>query len=458
MHGAPGRAEVIARIERLVGALRAAIWNQPADALSGVKGTLVRLVRLLVVLVRDITIGQLTLRAMSLVYTTLLSFVPLLALSFSVLKAFDVHNQIEPMLSNFLEPLGEKGVELTGRIVQFIEGMNVGVLGAAGLALLIYTAISLLQKIEESFNFIWHVSRPRTFGQRFSSYLSVLLVGPLLVFSAIGITAAAAEVGVVRSVLEVEPVGHVADQLGRLVPYVLVVGAFAFVYAFMPNTSVQIQAALVGALVGGVLWQTAGWVFATFVASSTHYAAIYSGFAVLILFMIWLYLSWLILLLGASVSFYVQHPEYMTTPAGKPRMSSRVREHLALLVMTRIGRLHLEGRAPLTLPQLAAELGVPAHAAETVVAVLKSGGIVAETSDDPPAYLPARDIDELPARDVLDVVRTAGEGEFLKPADLPAPPAVDEVLAGIDQAIDASVLGVTVRTLVEREGGGPAQR
>jgi len=141
------------------------------------------------ILVRDLVDGQLTLRAMSLVYTTLLSIVPLLALSFSVLKAFGVHNQIQPMLLRFLEPLGENGAEIAHNIIEFIQRMNVGVLGAVGLVLLLYTAISLMQKIEESLNYIWHVHRPRPLADRFSRYLSVLLVGPILVFSALGITA-----------------------------------------------------------------------------------------------------------------------------------------------------------------------------------------------------------------------------------------------------------------------------
>ena len=443
---------------RLVKSVRDAIWGGALDASPGWKTRLIRLARIVIVLVRDVTVGQLTLRAMSLVYTTLLSIVPLLALSFSVLKAFGVHNQIEPMLAGFLEPLGDEGADVTNRIVKFIEGMNVGVLGSAGLGLLIYTAISLLLKIEESFNFIWHVGRPRTFGQRFSNYLSVLLVGPLLVFAALGITAAAADVGAVRSLLEVEPVGQLAYQIGRLTPYVLVIGAFTFVYTFMPNTAVNVGAAAVGAVVGGILWQTAGWAFATFVASSTRYAAIYSGFAVLILFMIWLYVSWLILLLGASVAFYVQHPEYLMTPAGKARLSSRVREYLALMIVSEVGRRHLAGRAPLALQQLAQALRVPLHAVETVAAVLRQGGILAETNDDPPAYLPVRDLGELRARQVLDAVRTSGEDEYLTAAELSAPPAVESVLGEIDRAIDASVGDLTVRALVTREDADSAPR
>ena len=165
-----------------------AVWRRPTEGRPRTQTWLVRLTRLLLVLLRDLTQGQLTLRAMGLVYTTLLSLVPLLALSFSVLKAFGVYNQIRPALLTFLEPLGEKGIEITERVIQFIENINVGVLGSVGLALLLYTAVSLVQKIEESFNFIWHVSRARGIGERFSRYLSALLVGPLLVFSAMGIT------------------------------------------------------------------------------------------------------------------------------------------------------------------------------------------------------------------------------------------------------------------------------
>src|SRR5450432_2300565 len=124
-----------------------AIWSNQPEATPVWKARLLRLIRLVVVLIRDIWQGQLTLRAMSLVYTTLLSIVPLLALSFSVLKAFGVHNQTEPMLRRFLSPLGEKGEEVSHRIIEFIQNMNVGVLGSLGLALLLYTAVSLMQKI-----------------------------------------------------------------------------------------------------------------------------------------------------------------------------------------------------------------------------------------------------------------------------------------------------------------------
>lgn len=424
-----------------------AVWGSQLSALSAGRARLVRFTRLALVLARDLAGGQLTLRAMSLVYTTLLSLVPLLALSFSVLKAFGVYNQIQPMLLTFLEPLGEKGVEITRRVIQFIENMNVGVLGSVGLALLLYTAVSLVQKIEESFNFIWHVNRARGIGERFSRYLSALFVGPILIFSAIGITAAVTSVSVVQDLLAMGPIEWVAVQVGKYMPYVLVIAAFSFIYVFIPNTRVRLGPALAGGLVGGILWQSAGWAFAIFAASSTKYAAIYSSLAILVLFMLWLYLSWLVLLFGAAVAFYIQHPEYLVAEAGEPRLSNRMRERLALISMSLVARHHLEGRAPWTAEALAQALRVPMRAVDVVLGALQAGGILARTADEPPGYLPVRDLDQVRAKELLDAVRVAGEDRYLSAAHLPGPEPVEQLIARLDQAAEAALRELTVRDL-----------
>src|SRR5690606_8857192 len=139
---------------------------------------------------RDVGRGDLTRRAMSLVYTTLLSVVPLIALSFSVLKGLGYHRELEPMLYSFLEPLGERGYQLTAQIMEFVDNVRSGVLGSLGLLFLLYTVISMVQKVEESFNFVWRVDQPRSFGRRFSEYLSVMVVGPALIVAALGLIAA----------------------------------------------------------------------------------------------------------------------------------------------------------------------------------------------------------------------------------------------------------------------------
>ncbi|MBE0625749.1 MAG: YihY/virulence factor BrkB family protein [Burkholderiales bacterium] len=426
----------------------AAIWSGGFDGRTGWSATLIRPLRMLLVLMRDLAFGQLTLRATGLVFTTLLSLVPLLALSFSVLKAFGVYNQIDPILLRFLAPLGEKSVDVSKWIVKFISNLDVKVLGSIGLALLVYTVVSLMQKIEESVNFIWHVPQLRSFGRRFSGYLSVLLIGPVLVFSVIGLTSTVMATPLVSQLLALEPVGSVAYALGQTIPVFFVIAVFAFAYRYAPNTRVKLSAALIGGIVAGLLWQLASWAFAEFARTSTQYAAIYSSFAIFLLFLIWLYLNWLILLLGASIAFYSQHPQYLVLEQGEPRLSNRMRERVALMLMYLIGRSYCDGNAAWTFSDLTQRLGVPTYALQRVLEALQHGGLLALTGDDPPAYLPGRDIGSIALKEVLHTVRTAGEEHYLGPASVPAPQEIESILAQANLAFEAQAHELTVRDLV----------
>ena len=439
---------------KLLARLHDRVWQVRLDDLPPSRARLLSAVRLILALLRDLAFGQLTLRAMSLVYTTLLSLVPVLALGFSVLKAFGVHNELKPALHHFLAPLGSRGDEITQHVIVFIDNINGGVLGTVGLVLLLYTALSLVHKVEQAFNYIWHVTHPRTLGQRLGSYLSVLTIGPILVLGAIALTIAASSLTLVQSLLEVETLSHIALFLGQVTPYLLVIGAFTVAYTSIPSTSVRIGPALVGGIVGGVLWQSAGWAFTTFVAGSGNYAAIYSGFAVVILFMLWLYVSWLILLLGASVSFYSQHPEYLVSAGGEPRLSNRMRERLALLVMSRVASNYLGGGPAWSRERLTQTLGVPMHAVDGVVDTLCNAGLLAETSDKPPCYLPARELAQIRLKELLDVVRAAGEDRFLCPEQLPVPPGVEDVLQRLERARSSAVGEFSVAQLVAVEAQG----
>jgi membrane protein len=286
-------------------------------------------------------------------------------------------------------------------------------------------------------------------SERFSRYLSVLLVGPLLVFSAMGITATVMNTRWAQRLLAVDLLELVVLWLGNLMPYVLVIGAFTFIYVFIPNTRVRPGPAFVGGLVGGVLWQSAGWAFAVFVASSTQYAAIYSGFAILVLFMIWLYLSWLILLFGASVAFYAQNPQYLLPLGGEPRLSNRMRERLALAVSGLVAAAYREGRPPLTLHDLTQRLGVPVHGVAVVVKALQKGRLLVESAEEPRGFLPARDLATVSLHDVLALVRSDGEDRYLNPAAFPVPASVEEALDRME-AESANILGqVSVASLAE---------
>ena len=266
--------------------------------------------RIVVLVAQDFIQNLVKLQAMALAFKTLLSLAPLLAVVFSLLKAFGVHNRMEPALAEALAPLGDKGQEITEHLIAFVNRMSAGALGSVGLVTLFITVLSLMGTIEEAFNHIWRVKSPRKLARRFSDYLSAILVGPVLVFAAISITATLQNTAIVRALLSLQAVGFVLLALLRLLPYLTLWAAFSFVYMFIPNTRVRLRSALIGGLVAAVLWQTVGWAFAVFVASSTRYYVIYSSFAILLLFLLWLHVGWLIVLLGAQVTYAHQHIRY----------------------------------------------------------------------------------------------------------------------------------------------------
>lgn len=406
---ATDRAGVIAAVERF-------IWRRRENE-PGWHGSVGRLLQVVWAVIRDLTEGLITLRAMSLVYTTLLSLVPLLAISFSILKGFGVHNQIEPFLHTALEPLGERKDEIVARIIDFVDNIQVGVLGSVGLLLLFYTVISLMQKIELAFNEVWQISTRRTLAERFKDYLSVIVVGPVLIFASLGISAAVMSDPLMARLSDIGPISTIIGWVGRLVPIAMVALAFTFIYMFVPNTRVRIVPALTGGLVAGILWNALGWAFAGFVAQAGRYTAIYSGFATPILFMIWLYVGWLILLIGASIAFYRQHPEYLSSRQLTRHLSSADRERLTLHAICRIGEQFYRGEKPPHADSLARDLRVPARAVEEILDPLESQGLVAATDTNPPGYLPGCPWESASVHDVLEATRGARLGASDAPAD-----------------------------------------
>ena len=407
----------------------------------------VRMLRVIVAIMLDLGRGQLTLWAMSLVYTTLLSLVPLLAISFSILKGFGVHNQIEPFLLSVLEPLGEEGQQITSQIITFVDNMKVGVLGSLGFALLFYTAVSLMQKIERAFNHIWRTTRNRSLGERFRDYLFVLTLGPAVIFVAIGIAASVMSAPLVAQAASYEPIGLAIKFLGRLVPFLMIVAAFTFMYMFIPNTKVRPAAALSGGLVAGLLWNLTGWMFASFIVGSGKYTAIYSTFATLILFMIWLYLAWLILLTGAKISYYVQNPASLRSDAfGRP-FAHRAREKIALGAAALIAHAYYREQGCWTMNRLARRLSVQIDPMMEIMEDLEKAGLIRQTGDDPPGYLPARPFEEATAADVVEAVRGGQMDQIRNAQRLRRFDAIDDLVADADAALKRELGEVNLRDL-----------
>ena len=436
--------------ERLNTLIRDDVWQSEPAELTRPRRMLYRQLRLLTIVAHGFTENRLTLQASALTFSMLLSIAPFLAVTFSVLKAFGVHNQLQPILAEVLAPLGPKGAEITSALITFVNNVHVGALGAVGLVTLFVTIVSLIGNVEQAFNRIWGEKAPRRLARKFSDYLSVLLVGPVLVFSALGIIATLQSSALVQWLIAVEPIGTMILTGLRLVPYLMLWGAFSFMYIFLPNTRVELGSALIGGLVAAILWVSAGWGFTAFVASSTKYTAIYSSFAILFLFLLWLYVGWMIVLFGAEVAFAHQ---YLDTYHGGRRasMASIVdRERLALQVMLLVGRHFLVGKPPWTTEALAKRMNAPVQLVAELLDALTEKRLLLPVSNGK-VYVPGRDLEHIGVKEILDAFRNAGKpGTLLNQGG--QYDVIDALIQDVDRAVTTTLQGKSLKTLLESQG------
>lgn len=427
------------------------IWSDVLERQGRIGRILATLLRYLYAVLRDIFSGQITMRAMSLVYTTLLSIVPLLAFSFSVLKGLGIHEKLEEQMYLFLEPLGERGIDITDKVMALVYNVNGRVLGGVSLAFFLWTAISMVQKIEESLNYVWYVSENRSFARRFTEYMFVLMVGPLAIVIALGMITALQNQEIVQYLLENKVVGSLFVATSKLTPYFIVAAVFAFLYWFMPNTRVRFVPAVVGGLAGGFIWASMVVIFTTFVATASARQAVYASFAIAIVTLIWLYLNWLILLIGAQLAFYVQNPAYLKIGRQEPRLSNSVRERLALSVMLLVGRTFRDPDATLPVQALSDSLQIPSLALAPVLEDLEARGIL--TANENGDLMPAREMARIQLRDILGVIRSEGEtGSYREPA---WEKYIDTLGDKLDEAVLSAVGTMTLTEFVDAAGPPP---
>src|SRR6202051_5094437 len=324
-------------------------------------GPVLRFLRYPAAIARDWLTGEINIWAMSLAYTTLLSLVPLLVFSFSILKGLGARGDQRYILHEFFRPMGGAATQLTESVMQFVTNMRGDVLGTIGLAFLVYTVITTIQKVEASFNFVWRVQRPRSFARRFTEYLSVMIIGPILLAATIGLLGSAEHSPFAQWLNDIPPLAWTMSLLGQFVPYVIVTIVFTFMYVFVPNTRVELRAALIGGVTAGIIWALVGKVFTAVILYSSQLMAVYTGFAIVLTTLIWVYLSWLILLIGAQLAFYVQCPQYLRHGQEPVELTGSARETAGLSVMYLIGRDYGAGENYWTSDGLAAALDPPSH-------------------------------------------------------------------------------------------------
>ena len=418
------------------------LWKIDATPRGRLPSLGIAVTRVVVAAVRALADSQLNLEATALVYRTLLSIVPLLAVGFSVLKAFGAEYRIDAVVARILQPLGPSGAQIAAQVVSFVDNLRVSVLGAVGFVLLFYTVLSVIERIESAFNRIWHVRRPRSLARKFSDYLSIVLVGPVLVFGAFAIMAAAQNYWLVQRVLAATHLTGAAVFVARHgAPFVLLVAAFTLLYRLLPHTRVTLRAALVGGTTAALMWHVAGYGFALFVAGSTSYAAIYSGAAVFLISLIWLQLAWLIVLTGAQVAYVHQHPIASVIVRGRPSML--LRERIGLGALVEVTRRYLRGEGPSQPTELARTLDAPLATLEDLIEDFVLSGLLVHTTE-PDGVLLARAPDQVSVIDALEAIREPAAHDT-DPPEIPGP--VADALRRRDETVRAALGAVTLRSL-----------
>ncbi len=359
-------------------------------------------------LIKSFLDQRLLVRASALTYATLLSIVPLLAFMFSMLKAFGFYNKLEESLTTILQPLGQQAINIIiPNVITFVENVNVKVIGTAGLLFLIFTIISVINNIETSFNDIWKVERTRSLHRRLSDYLSVLILGPLLIFIVLGITASLQSNTIVQTVATIPGLAFLFHKSAPLIfSWVLLF----FLIVFIPNTRVKLVSAAIGALSAGTLWHLTNWFFTNFIVTSYQTGAkgaIYAGFATLPLLLIWIYLGWAIVLLGALIAFLHQNFFMLIWKDQNVKLSRKAVDYLALNTLLLVADHFDKGKTPPDSETIARHFSLPVLLINQTSKNLLNLRLLhaTETGD---GFVPAKNINNLKIHEILEKFQNQG--------------------------------------------------
>lgn len=426
--------------------LRHDLWHLDTHEQTRRRLFLMRQLQVATMVVRGFFSDGCMLRASALTYATLLSIVPLLALMFSLIKGFGGQNVLEPFLFKIFTHGSE---EVIGAILSYIENTNFRRLGTVGLAILVITVLTLLSNIEKSFNHIWGVKETRTMLRRFSDYFSVVLLSPLLMLAALSLTTSLRSQSLVQKLLETAFVGEALLLLFNILPYLAVWAAFTFMYLFMPNTRVKFAPALVGGIFGGTLWQLAQWTYVNFQIGVSRYNAIYGTMAALPILIVWLYVSWMIVLLGLELTYAMQNATIIRQEYGEEAVNFASRERVALTVLLLCAESFYANSTGWNHARLCSELRLPPRLVRTVLNDLVRLGLLAkvqEPDQDGYVYHPGSAPEGIEVHTVLQVLRQDGSTQP-RNFRMPGRDVVAEVEGIINSAEREALAGLTLRDL-----------
>ena len=399
----PGITRVISSLRKASRFIGSEIWHINTRGLSRLHALLVRVAKSVIFLYHQFWEDRLLTRASALTFSSLLALVPLLAIVFTVYQSLGLYVDFEPTLREWLSPLGSDGDVVATQIMDFLANAQTGTLGYIGLVVLLFAVLGILANIEESYNDIWHVRRMRSWRQRLVSYLALLLIGPLII------------IGVVTFIGSSNSIALLAnfERIAGFSPLsVLLIGFFfSLIIWSVPNTRVSIRAALVGGMISGCGWILLNRLFAQLIADTTQAGAreiLFAGFAALPIFLIWLYLGWVILLLGAILAYSIQNVGIMEWRQSERVHGTALRSYINVLAFLYIIRNFVEENRPTRLDRLSGQTGAPENVLDEMLSAYVDSGLLTRKSGYHITYTPAASPEDIPLRSLLNVLYHPG--------------------------------------------------
>ncbi len=433
--------------DRVKGFLSRGVWSADVEELPRFRAALYQAARYVQHAATGFMDDHCLLQASALTYTSLLSLVPLLAITFSVLKGLGVQKRLEPLL---LEQFTVGSQEVVSSILEYVDRTNVSSLGIAGVVGLLITAIMTLRNMEGSFNWIWKVHRGRSWTRTVSDYLSILVIAPFCFLVAMSATAYFSNPAIVEKMESIWLVGGYYRFLIKLGPFVIIWIAFTACYLLMPNTRVGFTSAAWGGIVGGTLWQFAQWGYVHYQIGVARYNAIYGALSQLPILLVWIYVSWVILLLGAELAFAHQNLAHYTAEKARALRTPPSPVVRMLRILQAVGHRFRAGEKPFTLEELVGALHMDRAVLESGLARLQGMGWLIPWDENGGLIVFQRPPQQMPLH---LVVAPGTEREGMDRAD-----PLTDILGRADSGIRSSLEGMTVEDLQCREASVQAQK
>lgn len=388
------------------------LWTYREEELSFLFKTWIRFLKIGVITVRDPFNKQIFNHAATLSYKLTLSMIPLLAMIFAVAKGFGVQDRIESIL---LEKAvgGEIANDLIPKIVEYVNNTNVAALGYIGLAFIVYTAISMIGQIESSFNQIWQVDKPRTIIRKFTDYLALLILGPLFLAITLGLSTTLSSHAITQKLLEIGLFAGAMKLFLLSLPWLSSIMILCLIYIIIPNTIVHMRSALFAGIISGLTWQTTQICFINFQVGVSKYNAIYGTFASVPIFMIWIFVSWVIVLTGALLNFACQHVSDFEVIDFKEELHFHAQEKICLSVLLLVCQEFNRDGTKLTASEISSRLKLPLSLVESSLRELQQIDAIVPTKQGGNIFfIPAKPIEQIKITDFFQGMKLCDGHDF----------------------------------------------